>query len=358
MRNDPPLPSLTLEVRQLPHLLAAARERHTIVMTTREAGTRSLDKSLAQEQGQDGMDDGLGRGQEQLDEAEVRRQLLLSHHLGEALGGVLPAGLVDVSAIQTVLDVACGAGGWTLDLACSFPRMQITGIDASAQQIATAHRLAHEGGFSNVCFLVQDPRRLREVATGLPGVPFDLIHLAFLASMLFTLDYPALLRALWQLCRPGGMLCWTETAFPITNSPALACRALELAGQRLTPVSMHKPASTVLQDRHTTGEEFLLPAAHHLGILPMLGCWLRQAGYQQVQQRLTSIEVSAGTEAHACFALQLEAFTRRIRPLLLKQEVIAAAAYDVLRLQVQEEVGQETFCGCCVLLTACARRPL
>ena len=294
---------------------------------------------------------------EPLNEGEVRRQLMLSHHLSEALGGSVPVTLVDLSTVHTVLDVACGAGGWALDLACAYPRLQVTGIDACTRSIASAQRLADDGGFSNVCFLVHDPREVQKIDDQLPGAPFDLIHLAFLAPTLLRMDCSAWLRALSQLCRPGGMVCWTETEFPITNSPALehfialTCHALDSAGYRFASSSTRTPAGIFDAERCEARKASSRAGHRHLGITPVLASWFHEAGYQQVQQVPTAIEVSSGTEAHPCFTRQVEAFTRQITPFLLEQGVITLDAYAQLCLQVEAEVQQDIFCGLCWLLS-------
>lgn len=307
---------------------------------------------------------GVSGAQAQLDEREVRRQLMLAHHLGEVLGDAVPPTLVEWATIHTALDVACGAGGWVLDLACAHPHLQVTGIDASMRSIATAQRLAHEGGFSNVRFLAQDPRKMQEVSHQhqLPGAPFDLIRLAFIAPTLLSIDCSSWLCTLSQLCRPGGTVCWTETDFPITNSPAfeqlimLTCHALDLAECRRTPLSM--PARVGIGDvkRHEA-REALARVGRHLGIMPLLGIWFHEAGFQHMQQVLTAIEVSSGTEAHACFLLQVGAFTRQIAPFLLTQRVVTRDAYARLCVQLEAEVQQETFCGLCSLLSVLAQKP-
>lgn len=298
----------------------------------------------------------------QLDEREVRRQLMLSHHLSEALGDAVSPTLVEWATIHTALDVACGAGGWVLDLACAHPHLQVTGIDASTRCIATAQRLAHEGGFSNVRFLAQDPRKIQEVSHPLPGAPFDLIRLAFLAPTLLSMDCSSWLCTLSRLCRPGGTVCWTETEFPITNSPAfeqlimLICHALDLAECRRTPLSMSALVGIGDVKRHDA-REARSRVGCRLGIMPLLGSWFHEAGFQHVQQVLTAIEVSSGTEAHACFLLQVGAFTRQIAPFLLTQRVVTRDAYARLCVQLEAEVQHETFCGLCSLLTVLAQKP-
>ena len=161
----------------------------------------------------------------ELDEREVEWHLHLFHQVNQALGGPLPTESVDLTNVSTVLDVFCGAGGWMLDLACDYPHLQVTGIDTNERALASARRLAQEGGFTSVCFHAQDLCCPSATANGLPGAPFDLIHTAFLASHLLGVEYRALLQVLWQLCRPGGLVCWTEMAFPLTILKTVYTRA-------------------------------------------------------------------------------------------------------------------------------------
>jgi ubiquinone/menaquinone biosynthesis C-methylase UbiE len=318
-------------------------------MTTHHTGTRFTGAAPVEASRRAVTCDCTSTAPAPLDEREVRRDLMLSHHLSEALGGAVPATLVDLATVHTVLDVACGVGGWVLDLACTHPHLQVTGIDASTRSIATAQRLAHEGGFSNVCFLACDPREVQEIDDRLPGEPFDLIHMAFVAPTLLSMDSSAWLRTLSKLCRPGGTVCWTETEFPITNSPALerllalTCYALDLAECCCTPLSLLTHAEHTLR--------------RHLGITPLLASWFHAAGYQQVQQVLTAIEVSAGMEAHLCFTLQVEVFAQQIKPFFLEQGVVTAGAYEQLCTQVEGEVQRDTFCGLCFLLSVLGQKP-
>jgi ubiquinone/menaquinone biosynthesis C-methylase UbiE len=297
---------------------------------------------------------------DELDEREVRRQLFLFHQLNQALGGPVPAPLVDLTRVSSVLDVFCGVGGWTLDLACDYPHMRVTGIDTSERALASARRLVREGGFTNVCFSRQDLCCSPASLGDLPNAPFDLIHTAFLAPYLLRMDYLALLQTLWGLCRPGGLVCWTEMEFPLTNSPALerlmslTCEALTSAGQSCPSYSTSAQLSSA---RHTRGVATLLHKWGYLGMIPLLGTWFQQAGYQQVQQIATPIEVSSGTEANPCFTRQVEAFLRHIRPWLLAWEVITPEAVAQLACQVEAEVQQESFCGLCWLLSVLGQKP-
>src|SRR5436190_73544 len=64
------------------------------------------------------------------------------------------------------------------------------------------------------------------------------------ARSVLTADYPTLARMCAALCRPGGIVCWTEAELPITTSAAFerltafVCEALQRAGQRFISESM------------------------------------------------------------------------------------------------------------------------
>ena len=300
---------------------------------------------------------------DELDEREVERQLFLFHQLNQVLGGPVPAGLVDLARVSTVLDVFCGAGGWTLDLACDYPHLQITGIDASERALASARRLAQEGGFTNASFCSQDLCCPPALLDNLPGAPFDLIHTAFLAPRILRMEYPALLQVFWQLCRPGGLLCWTELEFPLTTSPALEqlicliCQALTPAGQSGTFPPRQASAALFVPAQERRGVAKPSIECCHRGLSTILGSWFQQAGYQQVRRVPTVIDISFESEAYDCFTQQVEAFLGRIRPFLQAQEVITPEALETLALQVESEVRQEGFCGHCWLLSVLGQKP-
>src|SRR5262249_33556465 len=151
------------------------------------------------------------------DEVEMARQLVLHNRLSEEMGGILPEA-VDLSHVQRVLDVACGAGAWLLDLARTYPHIQCIGIDKSKLLVDYANSLAWNRGLRNLASQVQDLRHLDSKL--LPQGGFGLVNVSFIAGAVLTTDYAALMQTLFELTRPGGILRWTELELPITNSPA------------------------------------------------------------------------------------------------------------------------------------------
>lgn len=296
-----------------------------------------------------------------VDERELLRQLQLARRLLEEMGGSLPGAPIDPAQIHTALDVVCGAGGWVLDVARAYPHIQVTGINTSEPCITYARHLASEGNLANAHFVVQDMRSLGEEQ--FPPDAFDLINIAFIASTLLTTEYPALLQVLFQRCRPGGMVRWTEMEFPITSSPAFerltapTCHALQATDQTFVPPSLQDIAMIFAHWRQEAGQTIPPSERRHLGITPMMGSWFRASGYQQVQHIPTAIEVSVGTGAHPCFVRQIGVFGRQIKPHLVEQGVISEDAYEHLLSQVLDEVQQAAFCGICFVLTTCACKP-
>lgn len=59
-----------------------------------------------------------------------------------------------VAAPQTILDVGCGGGQFTLELAKQFPEAQIVGIDISSQAIEFAEERLQETSLKNVRFKI------------------------------------------------------------------------------------------------------------------------------------------------------------------------------------------------------------
>src|SRR5215469_18522543 len=89
----------------------------------------------------------------------------------KGMGGTL-AEQADLSGIKRVLDIACGPGGWALEVAREHPEIEVTGIDISEAMIRFAKALATSRGYGNVRFLVMDVKQ----PLAFPDASFDLIN--------------------------------------------------------------------------------------------------------------------------------------------------------------------------------------
>ena len=150
---------------------------------------------------------------EQQEQDDLEFQRLLTQEIGD----LLPTALTrkcDLSQAHAVLEIGCGPGYWLCEMARAYPHLSCIGLDQDEGQISSANALAQQLGLTYTTFLA---RRLDDLSsTSFPTQVFDLVHLNLLSRYILTVNYPALAQACAALCRPGGMLCWTEAELPIT----------------------------------------------------------------------------------------------------------------------------------------------
>ncbi len=299
--------------------------------------------------------------------------------LTQEIGDLLPAALTrecDLSRAHAVLEIGCGPGYWLCEMARAYPHLSCIGLDQDEGQISSANALAQQLSLAHTTFLAQ---RLDDFSsTSFPTQMFDLVHLSLLSRYILTVNYPALAQACAALCRPGGMLCWTEAELPITNSPAferltsLVCEALQRAGQSFIPERMWEWAELFAARSGKPGVDRSSYKRHHLGITPMLGRWLRDAGCgaqrerplysiwgsdeRVIYQTAYTIEVSAEQPAHEGFVAQARRFAHQVKPFLLRTRVIEEVEHAALCDQLAGELASREFCGLSFLLRVWAPR--
>jgi SAM-dependent methyltransferase len=107
--------------------------------------------------------------------------------------------LAHLSPGAQVLDVGCGPGTITADLAARVPGGHVTGIDAAPDVLALARQEAGRRGLANVRFETGDAYRLA-YADG----TFDVVHAHQLLQHLS--DPVRALAEMRRVCRPGGLV--------------------------------------------------------------------------------------------------------------------------------------------------------
>lgn len=108
--------------------------------------------------------------------------------------------LPELRAGQRVLDVGCGPGTVTADLAAAVgPEGRVTGVDRAGGVLAQARAAAAERGLRNVEFAVADV-----LALGFPDDSFDVVHAHQVLQHLG--DPVGALREMRRVCRPGGVV--------------------------------------------------------------------------------------------------------------------------------------------------------
>jgi SAM-dependent methyltransferase len=105
-----------------------------------------------------------------------------------------------------VLDVGCGPGSITLDLAERVAPGRVTAVDTSEDALAVARRAAAERGVGNVDFAVADVHAL-----DLPDGAFDVVHAHQVLQHLG--DPVRALREMRRVCRPGGVVAARDSDY-------------------------------------------------------------------------------------------------------------------------------------------------
>ncbi|WP_069802496.1 class I SAM-dependent methyltransferase [Thermogemmatispora onikobensis] len=267
--------------------------------------------------------------------AELARLMQQDRLLTEAMGGLLPEEGISLPETGRVLDLACGPGGWALELAFRFPKAEIIGIDISPSVVEYANAQAWSRGLENAHFQVgnvMDPLPF-------PDRSFDLINGRLLFGFMLPAAWPRLLAECFRLLTPGGFLRCTETEPPLTSSlaferfSALGTDALKRAGQSFSP------------------------DGRHIGITPVLPRLVRQAGFERVRLRASAIEWSMGTEGHYPVFKDYLIGLELVQPFLAKVGVATAEELATLYQQTIAEMQADDFCALWTLLTVWGQKP-
>jgi ubiquinone/menaquinone biosynthesis C-methylase UbiE len=266
--------------------------------------------------------------------AEMARLMNQDRLMTKSMGGLFPE-RSDLSNIHNILDIACGPGGWVLDVARTYPEMQVMGIDLSQLMVEYARSQALTQGLKNASFRVMNALK----PLNFPDNSFDLINARIIVGFMPTTAWPKLLQECSRILWPHGSIRLTEVEAPITNGVAceklnaMVTRALKVAGQSFSP----------------DGE--------HTGITPMLSRFLHNAGYENIQQRAHVVDYSAGMDAHLGFYQNFMVGYKLFQPFLVKMGVTTLQEVEGLYQQALEEMQSDNFCAILFLLTVSGERP-
>src|ERR1019366_6732661 len=135
--------------------------------------------------------------------AELARLINLDFMITRAMGGPLSEQSPEQrSNLKSLLDLGCGPGGWTLDVAFSLPHAESAGVDISRSMVDYANARARSQNLLNASFEVLDITKPLTFA----DASFDLINARFLFAALPTAAWPTFLAECTRMLRPGGIL--------------------------------------------------------------------------------------------------------------------------------------------------------
>ncbi|HZU71090.1 MAG TPA: methyltransferase domain-containing protein [Ktedonobacteraceae bacterium] len=267
--------------------------------------------------------------------AEMARLLNLDTLLTQGLGGLLPEP-IDLSRIHTILDIACGPGGWVCNMAHQFSDKEVTGIDISQRMIDYANAYAQVRGLDNARFRTMDATKPLDF----PDESFDMINMRSVFGFMTPTAWPRLLAECKRINRPGGVIRLIDVdTLGLTNSPAF-----------------QKLAGTFYLALKRAGQSFS-PDGHDFGLTPVLPRLLKNAGYTDIQKRAYVIDYSAGTEHSEGFYQNFRAGFQLVLPFMLKYGVITQEEFDDLYQQALIEMLSDDFCALVYFLSVWGTKP-
>jgi ubiquinone/menaquinone biosynthesis C-methylase UbiE len=268
---------------------------------------------------------------------ELARLMQQDRLLTESSGGLFPE-FPDGPPLPKgarVLDLACGPGGWALEVAFAYPQVEVIGVDISQQVIAYARAQAWSRGLENAHFQVMNVME----PLPFPDASFALINGRLLFGFMLPAAWPRLLQECFRLLTPGGVIRLAETEGSLTTSPAFE-RLSALGNEALKRV----------------GQSFS-PDGRHIGITPVLPRLVRQAGFEEVRLRSSALEWSTGTEYHYAVFKDYAVALELVQPFLVKAGVITREELEQLYQQAVAEMQQEDFCAVSTLFIVWGRKP-
>jgi ubiquinone/menaquinone biosynthesis C-methylase UbiE len=266
--------------------------------------------------------------------AEAARLMHQDRLVTQAMGEPLPE-RTDIGKMQTILDVACGPGGWALEVAHRFPHLQVVGVDISQTTINYATMHARVQGLGNASFRTMDVLGPLDF----PDHAFDLVNARLLVAFLPRTHWPTFIKECVRVLRPGGILRLTEGEFNFTTSPVL--NTLE---------------GHMMQALKKAGQGFSLDGSQ-CNITPMLVRLLRNAGCQHIGRRAHVIDFSAGEEPHDSFLENLVAASQLAQPFLIRMGGATQEELDGLQQALLEEMSAKDFNALWFLLTVWGTTP-
>ena len=265
--------------------------------------------------------------------AEMARLLHQDRILTKSMGG-LWFEQPELSNSHDILDLACGPGGWALEVADTQRNMHVVGVDISEKMIEYARALARGQKLMNIEFRVMNILK----SLDFPNDSFDLVNARLIYSFMPPNAWPTLIQECLRVCRPEGTIRLTESETAVTNSAGsekilgMLNLALKRAGQSFSP------------------------EGQHAGIVAMLERFLHDAGCVNVQSKAYVLNFSAGMEAHSGWYENAMVGAHLLKPFLLTTGVTTTEEFDQVYGQMLRELQDEKFCGVQFFLTAWGKK--
>ncbi|HEU5378247.1 MAG TPA: class I SAM-dependent methyltransferase [Ktedonobacteraceae bacterium] len=219
----------------------------------------------------------------------------------------------------SILDLACGPGGWLLQVAAAHPDYSTIGVDISERMIRYARAQAEVRELSTQ-FRIMD---ILTFPWNFPDSSFDLVNIRFSTGFVPVSQWPRLLQESWRVLRSGGVFRHIEVVHMSTPmSPA-----------------MHQLAHMVYRGMHMAGLSF---GPYEGATGAILAAHLKQIGFEEVALTPYVADLSSGAPLHAPMLENFHVSNRLLKPFLLKMKICTSEEFDeLLDAQEREYQGQD-----------------
>ncbi len=266
--------------------------------------------------------------------AEMARLMEQDRLITREMGGLFSEQTnADIANFNRILDIGCGPGGWVLEVAYTYPDKEVVGFDISRTMIEYARAQAHVQHLDNASFEIMDASQL----LNFPDESFDLVNARTIGFFPQT-AWAQLMQECMRITAPGGMIRLTESEWVFSNSAAVDELCLILA------------RSVKLRGGFS-------PSGRILGIVPMLGGFLRDMGCTHVQQKSHVIDLSYGNDAHTSMFQNCRVIFKLMQPFVIGLGITTQEEMDRLYDQMQVEMLSESFRAVMFLLTVWGVKP-
>ena len=230
-----------------------------------------------------------------------------------------------------ILDVACGPGGWTREVAFTYPDIKITGVDISQTMIDYANGYVKVEQRKNISFQVMDVTK----PLAFPDDSFDLVHARFMAGFLRKEWWPQIIKEFARVTRSGGFIVLTECdTWGSTNSKHFeADKARSLEAIAKAGLSQH-------------------PLGWDLGAIPMLAQHLRNAGCRDIRHQPHLVDYSAGSSTYEALFENFRISMILAQPFYKKVLQISQEELDTTYNAIMQDMMQPDFRGLWYFVTA------
>jgi ubiquinone/menaquinone biosynthesis C-methylase UbiE len=256
---------------------------------------------------------------------EMARLMELDITTTKGMGSLFPSD-IDLTGVHDILDIACGPGGWVLDVAFAHRDKRVVGVDISSSMLSYARAHAEVQGLQNVTFRYMDATSALEF----PDASFDFINARFIGGFMWKGAWPKLIQECIRITRPGGIIRFTESDYTVssaTNSIALSRL------NRLIVRAFCRTGRSFCDDEE----------GYQLGVNPMIHGFFEEAGYHEICEQVHVINSSYGRPAYKSMSKNLQIAMKLVQPFLIKAGVATANELDQVYQEMLIDLLREDF---------------